>query len=335
MAKVFLCFCKSILNNLNQIIKWNFTEMKNFRLNIFTFLTTLLLAGLTVCNPAPVISPTITPLPTIASTLTPPSPTAIPLDIQRMVTVNEKVRTYTLHLPKNISHQQLMPLVFVFHGYKEDGMLARFYTDFDRIADANSFIVVYPVGSGSPLSWNAGSCCGNARINSIDESAFVRSIIADVKTMANVNIKRIYATGFSNGALLTYRLACEMSDTFAAVAPSNGVLIYAPCEPQQPVSLIHVHGAEDDAMPLEGGGVGVQFPPVKESLATWAKLDGCSGEQNVKKNGVLTHIIYAGCEPGISVELYVIDGVGHSWPSLDIAPVSQIIWEFFAAHPKP
>ena len=304
--------------------------MKNIQPAIFALTAALLLAGLAACIPAPIIAPKVTPFPTVASIITP-----TPLDSQRIVTINEKIRTYSLHLPKNMNDQQLMPLVFVFHGYQENSMVARFYTDFDGIADLNGFIVIYPDGSGSPLSWNAGGCCGDALANNIDEAAFVQSIIADVKTMANVNTKRIYATGFSNGALLTYRLACEMSDTFAAVAPSNGVLVYAPCEPQQPVSLLHIHGAEDDAIPLKGGGIGVQFPPVKESLATWTKLDGCSGEQKVKKDGVLTHTTYVACKPGISVELDVVDGVGHAWTRPDIAPISQIIWEFFAAHPKP
>jgi polyhydroxybutyrate depolymerase len=294
--------------------------MKIFQVTMFSFMTALILSVLVSCKAEPMITPTVAPLPTI-----------VPLDTQRIVTVNGKVRTYFLHLPKKLTNQQFVPLVLVFHGYQEDGKYARIYTEFDPIADANSFVVAYP----ESRSWNAGGCCGYAQANNVDEPAFVRAILADVQTLINVDLKHIYATGFSNGALLSYSLACEMSDVLAAVAPVDGALIYDPCNPPQSVSLIHVHGAEDEVFPLEGGGVGVQFPSVEEGLQTWAKLDGCSGDKQVKKKGILTHTIYGACYPDVAVELYVVDGVGHAWTRSNVAPISQIIWEFFAAHPKP
>lgn len=301
-------------------------EMKNLKVDILSLLTVLLLAGLTACSPAPAITPTVTPLPIVA-----------PFDAQRTLTVNGLERAYFLHIPEGLDSQQSPALVFVFHGFQESGTYARSYTGFDRIADANGFIVVYPNGSGTSgsLSWNAGICCGYALLNEVDEPDFVRSIIADVETMVSVDSKRIYATGFSNGALLSYRLACEMSDTFAAVAPAGGVLTFSPCEPEQPVSLMHVHGMNDTVVPFEGGGSGIQFPPVQDSLATWIELDGCNGEGQERQEGVLTHTTYGSCEPGVSVELYAVDGIGHSWPSQYVVPISQMVWEFFAAHPKP
>lgn len=306
--------------------------MKNLKTTIFAFLAFFLLAGLFACTPAPTPAPTDNPLPTVT-----PASTVAALDEQRTLAVGEMERTYSIHIPAGLTSQQSTPLVFAFHGYQENGTQIRRYTGFDTLADANGFIVVYPDGSGSSgsLSWNANGCCGYALQNDIDEPAFVRAIIADVATIANVDTKRIYATGFSNGALLTYRLACEMSDTFAAIAPAGGVLMYSPCEPQEAVSVMHVHGAKDAVVPFEGGGSAIQFPAVAESLATWTKLDGCNGEKQVEKDGVLEHTTFGECKPGISVELYIVDGTSHSWPSPYIAPISQIIWEFFAAHPKP
>jgi len=287
--------------------------MKNLKINLLTLMTIFLLAA---CGSVP---------------------TATPLDEQRTLTVGDLERTYFLHVPEGLDAEKPAPLVFVFHGFQENGNYARNYTGMDSIADANGFIVVYPDGSGSSssLSWNASGCCGFALENNVDETAFVHSIIADVESFIKVDSKRTYATGFSNGALLSYRLACEMSDTFAAVAPAGGVLMYSPCKPQEPVSLMHVHGINDRVVPIDGGGSGIQFPPIKEGLVTWAELDSCSGQEQVKQDGVLTHTTYGTCAPGVAVELYVVDGTGHGWPSQYVAPISQTIWEFFAAHPKP
>jgi polyhydroxybutyrate depolymerase len=313
--------------------------MKTPKIILLTLTAVLLLAGLAACGPAPVptATPTIPPTAVPSATPTvPPAPVAA-MDAQRALKVGEMDRAYFLHIPAGLNNQQLVPLVFVFHGFSESGLQARIYTSLDNIANANGFIVVYPNGSGSSggFSWNGSGCCGYALENNVDDAAFVRAILADVGTMAQVDPKRIYAAGFSNGALLSYRLACTMSDMFAAVAPAGGVLMYSPCEPKQPVSVIHVHGMKDPVVPFEGGGSGIQFPPVKDSLSTWAKLDGCSGAEQVEKNGIVTHTTYGDCAPGVSVQLYAVDGIGHTWPSQYILPISQIVWDFFAAHPKP
>ena len=292
--------------------------MKNLKTNnLFALIAVLLLVNLAACSTPPVA--------------------IAPVDAQRTLMVNNLERTYYLHIPEGLNDQQSVPLVFVFHGYQENSASARRYTGFDDIADANGFIVVYPDGSGSPSSrsWNASGCCGEALLDNVDETAFVLSIIADVETLVTLSPQNIYATGFSNGALLSYRLACEMSGTFAAIAPVAGAMMYTPCEPQQPVSLLHVHGMKDTVVPFIGGGSDIRFPAVEESLAAWKKLDGCSGEEQVEEDGVLTHTTYGVCKPGVSVELYAVTGIGHSWPSQYVAPISQIIWEFFAAHPKP
>ena len=302
---------------------------------IKSMLAVLLLIGLVACISNPTM-PTATPVPSATPT---PLPVAIPtFDELRTLMVGDIQRTYFLHIPDGLNDQQSVPLVFVFHGFLDSGQIVRFATGLDKIANANGFIVVYPDGSGGEgnLSWNAGVCCVSAVLNDVDEPAFVRSILADVETIVSVDSKRIYAAGFSNGAMLSYRLACEMSDMFAAIAPVSGVLTYTPCQPKQKVSVLHVHGALDTFVRLEGeGGINNEFPSVKESLATWVKLNNCSGEEKVEHNGILTHSTYSACTPGVSVELYLIDGYGHGWLNTPNAPISQIVWDFFASHPKP
>lgn len=282
-------------------------------------------------------TPTVIPtqIPTAIPTVTIP-----PVDVERKLTVGGLERSYFLHIPQGLDNQKPVPLVFVFHGFREISSFAQTYSGLDRIANANGFIVVYPNGSGpsTERSWNGGGCCGYANENNVDEPAFIRSIITDVQTFAYLDTRRIYAAGFSNGALLSYRLACEMSDTFAAIAPIAGVLLYNPCQPGQPVSVIDMQGLKDNSVPFEGGGLnpssGEPFPPVKQSVASWAKLDGCTGPEKVEQNGGLTHTIFDGCKPGVAVELYTVSDMGHEWPPSYIAPLSQTIWDFFAAHPK-
>ncbi len=310
--------------------------MKNTRIYFLAIMFALFLAAAAGCSS---IAPTPTATPTPAPTALPPVPVE-PLDVVRSLTVQGLKRTYFLHIPPGLNDQQSVSLVFVFHGFQESSDYARIYSGLDNISNANGFVVIYPEGTGdsSGRSWNAGECCGYARQNNIDESAFVRSMIQDVGTIVHVDTKRIYAAGFSNGALLSYRLACEMSDTFAAVAPVAGVLVYSPCQPEQPVSVIDVHGMTDTVVPFKGGGVnpgtGQPFPPVEQSVAAWAKLDGCTDSGKVEHNGLVTRTAYGQCAPGAAVELYTVSGNGHNWPSPYAVPISQIIWEFFAAHPK-
>lgn len=290
------------------------------------------LTSLVACRPQAVI-PTPRPTPNLRASIA-------PVDVMRTLTVGGVERSYFLHIPLGLNNQQAVPLLFVFHGASGTAEYIRALTGFDAISNANSFIVVYPSGSGpgSGLTWNAGGCCGYASQNSVDEPAFVRAIIADVETLALVDRKRIYATGFSNGGYLAYALACEMSDTFAAVAPVAGLLLYYPCQPQEPLSLIHFHGLKDTVVPFEQGvylGTSKPFSAVKESVAEWAQIVGCKGLGESKKDGLLTSTLYESCPSGIDVELVTIDGIGHAWPSPYTVPASQMIWDFFAEHSKP
>jgi polyhydroxybutyrate depolymerase len=287
----------------------------------------LVLSG---CAQAP--SPTATASPTTAATV-PPG------DSERVLIVDGMERSYLLHVPSDLAADQPVPLVFIFHGFSGTGESMAITTGFDDLADTYGFLVVYPNGTGpvGATSWNAGGCCGYAESNNLDEAAFVRQIISDLQTGARVDPKRIYATGFSNGAFLTYRLGCEMSDVLAAVAPVAGVLLNNPCQPQHPVSILHIHGTADFSVPYAGSTTPAAsgiFESVQQSITTWVHLDGCPSTPDLEQNGLTTHAIYAPCKSGTAVELYTLQGIGHTWPPVAILPASQIIWNFFVAHPK-
>jgi polyhydroxybutyrate depolymerase len=299
--------------------------MKSLKICLFILLAIAMLLGTASCSRT---AATSTPMPTLA-----------PGGYQRTLMVKGQSRSYLLYVPPNLDNSQPVAVVFGFHGYTGTGQSFRDVTGFNDIAAANGFLVVYPEGEGGDHSWNAGGCCAGARMADLEDVAFIRQVISDLKTIANIDPKRIYATGHSNGAMFVYRLACEMADTFAAIAPVAGPLFYSPCKPKGPVSVMHVHGLADLAVPYTGGPyVGYSsmvFPSVEESIAAWVRLDGCSDEALVDEQGAVTHTAYASCKAGTAVELYAIEGLGHIWPQPDVWPASETIWEFFAAHPKP
>ncbi|MGD0574968.1 MAG: PHB depolymerase family esterase [Anaerolineales bacterium] len=340
--------------------------MKNLGYCLLTIITAALLTSTAACTqivatstttPAPTATalPSATPAPTataLPSATPAPTATALPSattapaiqpgDYQRTLTVDSLERTFLLHIPPGLDSLRPVPVVFVFHGYTMKAM-DMWGLGFNEIADTSSFIVVYPNGTDhgtSKLSWNAGGCCGHAVTNNIDDIAFVRLMLSDLGTIVRIDPKRIYAAGFSNGAMFSYRLACEMSSTFAAIAPVSGPLVYSPCQPQQPVSVMQEHGLWDTVVPYAGGRgtsvvADVIFPPVEQGIAAWVHADGCTGSAQVKKQGAVTHTVFASCRAGTAVELYTNDVQAHLWPDFYRMPICQMIWDFFAAHPKP
>ena len=283
------------------------------------------------------------PTATAAPTAT-PAATLQPGDSTRTLTVDGLERTYILHIPPGIDNQNPTPLVLAFHEFLENSYVMQQHTGFNDTADQSGFILAYLDGTGTNhnYAWNAGGCCGPAFTKNIDDIAFVRQMLADLGTIFRIDPKRIYAVGFSNGGMFSYRLACEMSDTFAAIAAVSGPLFFSPCQPQQPVSVVHVNGLADRQVPYTGDVgtppfYGIFFPTVEQGIANWVQSDGCSGAAKVEKKGFVTHTAYDSCRAGSAVELYTIDGGAHAWPNPYAFPnaSNQMIWDFFKAHPKP
>jgi polyhydroxybutyrate depolymerase len=282
-----------------------------------------------------------------------PAPTLQPGDSTRSLTVGSLERTYILHIPPGMDSQQPLPVVFAFHSGTIDALSMQQQSGLNDTADQNGFILVYPNGTGTGhiRYWNASGCCGEASNQNIDDLAFVRQMLADLGTILRIDPKRIYATGLFNGAIFSYRLACEMSDTFAAIAAVERDMLTDPCQPQEPVSVVHVQGLNDRVYNIGDliyyGGIqpgaetgtnhDIVFPPVEQVIATWVELDGCSGEAKVDKQGTVTHTAYDNCKNGSAVELYAIEGALSAWPNPYAFPTAsnQMIWDFFNTHPKP
>ncbi len=272
-------------------------------------------------------------------------------DSEHMLTYAGEERSYVLHIPSTYDPSQPAALVLAFHGITLDAYEMMRISGFNAQSDAAGFIVAYPNAAEPHRSWNGGHCCGEAARENVDDLGFVRAVIEEISASLAIDPRRIYATGFSNGAILTYRLGCEMADQIAAIAPVSATQALEDkqaCRPSRPLPVIHFHGTDDKPNPYDGGLTpgGVQFISVADAIQFWADLDGCPAEPQRSEAGSIIHDVYAPCQAGTSVELYTIRGGGHAWPggeavsqrmgepNMEIS-ATALIWEFFLAHPLP
>jgi polyhydroxybutyrate depolymerase len=279
-------------------------------------------------------------------------------DHTRSLTVGDLKRTYLIHVPKSYDGRKPFPVVLAFHG---GGSIAEQMVKFcglNETADKHGFIVVYPNGSGrleKLLTFNGGNCCGYAMTNKIDDVAFTKALLDDLAKVVKVDAKRVYATGMSNGAIISYLLASELSDRIAAVAPVGGPMGTEKCAPKRPVPVIHFHGTDDQFAPFKGGkGKGVSetdFYSVDHSIKAWIKANGCKLEpvtvempDKANDGTKITRKTYGGGKDGAEVVLVIIEGAGHTWPgrepglkalgkSTKNISANEEMWKFFQKHP--
>ena len=310
-------------------------------------LISLLLISMVACIPpeivvTPTTTATETPMPTATPTPT-PLPTLTSGDNEYTMTVSGLERKYLLHIPPGVDGSKPLPILFALPAYDIEVFFEisdmQYVTRLSDISDQNGFLLVF--ASGFSGTWNAGSCCGAAADQKVDENAFFKQMLVDIGKIAPIDPKRVYVVGYQLGGMMAYRLACEMSDTFAGIASVAGGLTFSPCQPAQPVSIIQIHGLKDLLVPYQGGVGGLMggkttFLSVQDTIASWVQLDGCTGSPQTDKQGTIgTHTVYSTCKGGSAIELYVIDGLGNNWPTQYVMPASQMIWDFFKAHPKP
>lgn len=274
----------------------------------------------------------------------------------RSITFDGIERKYILHIPASYDGRRAVPLVLAFHGGAGNANNQERVSGFDALSDKKGFIVAYPNGTGRLgeviLTWNGGTCCGYAVNQDIDDVGFVRALVKDLQGVAEIDMKRIYATGLSNGGIMSYRLACEASDLIAAIGPVSGTQNIAPCTPNQPISVIDFHGTADEHLPYNGGVgdkslAGVPFTSVKESIDFWVKFDQCPSTPETESFADIRHDTYSGCANGTAVQLYTIVDGKHAWPGSNgpawpggdqptrTISATKLMWNFFAAHPKP
>ena len=280
-----------------------------------------------------------------------------PGDHTRTLPVGGRTRSYLVHVPKGYDPKTPAPVVLALHGAAMNGPLMAAFCGMNAKADEAGFIAVYPSGTGTGpfLTWNAGGFRGRMAEGQPDDVAFVAALLDDLGGVLAVDSKRVYACGMSNGAMMCYRLAAELSDRIAAVAPVAGTIAIAESKPKRPVPVIHFHGTKDTFVPFElpkGMPQPVMtFKGVEESVRTWVRLNGC-GEtpktDTLSKPGdemAVTRRTYGGGKDGSEVVLVVIDGGGHTWPgqkppialigkSAMNVSANDLIWDFFRKYTR-
>lgn len=296
----------------------------------------LLLVGALALVPA-------TPLPAQSSAAT----------VRRTMDVDGLRRSYLLHLPPSRRPDRPLPLLFVFHAAGGDAAGTASHTGLTPAAGERGYAVVYP--EGVQRRWNDGRGSRATR----DDVGFIRRLLDSLRTELDLDPRRVYATGISNGAGLAFRLACELPGTFAAIAPVAGGLAAAlgeRCAAAAPVSLVMFQGTRDPLMPYGGGDLSLgrgRVLAAPEAAALFARVNGCSGppevtaEPDTVADGTrVRRSTFTGCPPGRDVVLFTIDGGGHTWPggpavgrsvgrvSRDL-DATRTMLDFFDRHSRP
>jgi len=276
------------------------------------------------------------------------------------VTPDGLTRSYSVYVPDGYSAGTPIPLVLGFHGGGGGfGLNFAHVTQLNPVARANTFIVAYPNGTGTPLSWNGGGCCGAAAANDVDDVTFTRMLIDDISARYTVDPKRVYATGMSNGGVLVHRLGVQLADRIAAIASVAGELYpggdFVLGRPARPVSVLVFHGTTD---------IAYRYDPntMQSVLGWWMVSNGIPlttptvtyehGIETCYTNATSTSevtLCLANPPTPIIIGGVVYDGGGHAWPGgvkaslngpgFDIPTrdinASAAIWEFFSRHPMP
>ncbi len=284
---------------------------------------------------------------------------ARPGDSARTLLSGGLQRCYLLHVPPGYKPAQPVPVVFSLHGLASKPESQQDLTGWDKVADAENFVVVYPQGTGAPLRWNSSP---EFNATSVDDVQFMRDMIADATKIVTVDAARIYVNGISNGGEMADRIACRLADRVAAVGMVTGTPPDSAgnCSPSRPVPVIAFQGTADPLGNNEGGPMGdasvltwlmnlapdptTYVPSAQAWMGDWAKRNGCIMTPEVLPvQGDASGIRYTGCKDNAEVIFYTIAGGGHTWPggspffllgktSTDIN-ASETMWQFYMAHP--
>ncbi len=258
-------------------------------------------------------------------------------------------RDYRLYIPAVYDGSEEVPLVMNLHGYTSNAFEQEVYGDFRPVADTANFILVHPEGTMD----NTGTTFWNAfgsPSETVDDVSFLSALIDSIASEYNIDMNRIYSTGMSNGGFMSYKLACDLSYRIAAIASVTGAMLdptFLPCNPVHPTPVMQVHGTADPTVPYLGslGVLGVEA-----GVSYWADFNNCNSTAietavpDIDQTDGCTadHFLYSGGDQGSTVELYRVNGGGHTWPgsnpfitigvtNRDFSASAEI-WRFFSQY---
>jgi polyhydroxybutyrate depolymerase len=243
------------------------------------------------------------------------------------VTINLGSRPLTLYVPSTYHEGSAVPLVVLLHGYTSNGAEQESYLKFRPEAEKRGFLYATPDGTQDARGnrfWAGTDACCNLFGAVVDDSAYLSELIASVSAKYTVDTRKVYLVGHSNGAFMSYRMACEHADLVTAIAALNGAMWndLSRCAPSKPVSVLHITGTNDTTIVPTGGQIaGNTYPSTATTVSDWVGLDGCSPtphttmapmdlESNV--DGAETTVSrYTGCRGDATVELWTMRAGSH------------------------
>jgi polyhydroxybutyrate depolymerase len=278
------------------------------------------------------------------------------------ITSNAVERWYFRHVPPAYDGTKPLPLVLDLHGYLEGAVAHEVHSSLGAFGDQHGFVTITPQGLGAVPRWETS-------VGSKDV-AFIGDLLDQVEQTVCIDEARVFVTGLSNGAMMTSVIACALAGRVAAVAPVAGVTDVKGCKPARPVPVVAFHGTADPFVAYDGGlgpavanlpapdGSGKTLgelgaldrpkgPSIPDVMRAWAHRNHCDGEAAETKIAAdVTKVAFA-CPAGADVELYRVEGGGHSWPgsafskqiknvvgpTTDSISANAVMWDFFRTHP--
>jgi len=256
-------------------------------------------------------------------------------------------RTFRVFVPASYRADQPTAVFLNYHGFAGESEGQEWYVGLRDAATRFGFIAVTPDGSGDPQRWYLA---GAGTPGYVDDFTFTRRILDDLASAYCVDPARVYAAGISNGGFFSSVAACEMQDRIAAIATVAGDgFPDDTCRGKQPVPVLVFHGTADATVPFEPPPgrqrLGITVRSTRDSVAAWARFNGCNAMANEQRLASdIVFVSYEGCQSHADVQLYIVEGGGHSWPGAPAVEIlghttqsinaTELMWRFFEAHPK-
>jgi polyhydroxybutyrate depolymerase len=260
-------------------------------------------------------------------------------------------RPVTLEVPHVYDGSKKWPLLIFLHGYSATGFLEESYLQLSPLVNEKGILLAAPDGTVNSQGlhfWNAMDACCDYDHSGVDDVGYVSGLIDEISQTYNVDPKRIYVMGHSNGGWMSYRMACERANKIAAIVVLAGATWYdtSKCAPAKPVSVLHIHGDADQEVIYTGGvnnlAGGARYPGAVQSVTDWAGYDHCgttmtAGDaldlDTALAGAETTTARFDGCPAGIGLELWTIHGGSHV-PNFSTA-FREKTWAWLEEHPAP